>query len=161
MKEFPNIAKDIESFVEYSSAGANAWQRTGVLTFDGNRKVKKKVTFCTIKEHLQEKYRPTFGYGSIVQLCVARNRRRRSDNNYRGVAKVTCRRARKGFDFKFNPDCHWSCALYRGLDYIQYMTGVDKVILNRDDLSVFRLDSMATSNKCGMYQRESGQNYKN
>ena len=64
------------------------------------------------------------------------------------MAKVTCRRARKGFDLKFNPDCHWSCALYRGLDYIQYMTGVDKVILNRDDLSVFRLDSMATSNKC-------------
>ena len=28
------------------------------------------------------------------------------------------------------------------------MTGVDKVILNRDDLPVFRLDSMATSNKC-------------
>ena len=28
------------------------------------------------------------------------------------------------------------------------MTGVGKVILNRDDLSVFKLDSMATSNKC-------------
>ena len=148
LKEFPNIGKDIESFVESSGVGADAWRRTGVLTFDGNRKVKKKVTFCRIKEHLEEKYKATFGYGSIVQLCVARNRRRRSANNYREVAKVTCRRARKGFDLKFNPDCHWSCALYRGLDYIQYMTGVDKVILNRDDLSVFRLDSMATSNKC-------------
>ena len=134
--------------MESAGVGGDAWRRTGVLTFDGNRKVKKKVTFYSIKQHLEEKYSPaTFGYGSIVQLCVARNKRRRSAQNYKGVAKVTCRRARKGFDLKFNPDSHWSSALYRGLDHIQYMTGTDKMILNRDDLSVFWLDSMDTSNK--------------
>ena len=62
--------------------------------------------------------------------------------------KITCRRLRKGFDLKFNPDSHWSSAFYLGLDVIQYTTSFDKVVLNRDDLSVFRLDSVASSNKC-------------
>ena len=68
---------------------------TGVLTFDGNTKVGKKVTFSNIQAHLQEVYKRKFSYGTVLQLCVARNRRRRSAANYRGVAKVTCRRARK------------------------------------------------------------------
>ncbi|CAB3997220.1 Hypothetical predicted protein [Paramuricea clavata] len=64
------------------------------------------------------------------------------------VARITCRRSREGFDLKFNLDCHWSNALYKGLDHIQYATSANKVVLNRDDLSVFRFDSMATSNEC-------------
>ena len=149
LKEHPNIGKHIEQFVEQSGVGADAWRRTGVLTFDGNRKVEKKVTFRCIKNHLEEKYGKKFSHGSIVQLCVARNKRRINAKNYKGVAKVTCRRSRKGFDLKFNPDSHWSAALYRGLNCIQYKEGgYHKMILNRDDLSVFRLDSMASSNKC-------------
>ena len=38
------------------------------------------------------------------------------------------------------------------LDVIQYTDGNDKLILNRDDLSVFRLDSMVTHNKAGTQQ---------
>ncbi len=38
---------------------------------------------------------------------------------YKGVAKVTSRRARKGFmlkyNLKYNPDAHWSAAFYRNL----------------------------------------------
>lgn len=78
-----------------------------------------------------------FSYGTVVQMCVARNRRRRSAQNYSGVAHVTTRRARKGFELRYNPDSHWSAALYCGLDVIQYTDGDDKLILNRDDLSVF------------------------
>jgi len=33
---------------------------TGMLTFDGNVRVKKKVTYCKIKEHLEEKYSRKF-----------------------------------------------------------------------------------------------------
>ena len=57
------------------------------------------------------------------------------------MAKITCRRARKGFSVRINPDAHWSCALYRGLDYIQLKEGSNKVLLNRDDQSGFRLDT--------------------
>ena len=96
LHKFPNIGSKIESYVRSCDIGADKWRRTGVLTFDGNVRVKKKVTFKRIKEHLQSVYGEEISYGTIVQLCVARNKRHRSAKNYRGVAKVTSRRARKG-----------------------------------------------------------------
>ena len=45
---------------------------------------------------------------------------------------------------KLNVDAHWSCALYKGLDFLQLKEGRDKVILNRDDAAGFRLDSTFT-----------------
>ena len=119
----------------------------GVLTFDGNLRVKQKVTYNRIKEHLQEKYKCKFSYGTTVQLCVARNKRRRSASNYGGVAKVTCRRARKGFELRYNPDKHWSCALYKGLNYIEYTDGTEICNVNRDDASGYRLDTLTTHGK--------------
>ena len=38
VNKFPNIGKDIEEFVRSNKVGADAWRRTGVLTFDGNTK---------------------------------------------------------------------------------------------------------------------------
>ena len=74
----------------------------GVLTFDGNHSVKENVTYNRIREHLQELYGHHFSYSTIVHLCVARNKRRKSTKNYRCLAKVTTRRARKGFTLKDN-----------------------------------------------------------
>ena len=76
-----------------------------------------------------------------MQLCVARNRRRCSAVRYRGVAQVTSRRARKGFQLRYNPDAHWSSALYRNL---QYTDGNNIINMNWDDASGFRLDTLAT-----------------
>jgi hypothetical protein len=149
---FPDIGKEIEGFVKSCGVGAEAWRRTGVLTFDGNKKVKNKCTFLRIKQHLEKTYGRKFAYGTVVQMCVARNRRRRSAQNYTAVAQVTTRRARKGFELRYNPDSHWSAALYRGLDVIQYTDSNDKLVLNRDDLSIFRLDFMVTHNKAGTQQ---------
>ena len=142
--ECPNIGKDIETFVSERNVGADAWRRTGVLTFDGNRKIKEKVTYEWIRQHLQLLYKRKFSYGTIVQLCVARNRRRRSSKYYKGVAKVTTRRARKGFTLKYNPDSHWSAALYKGLNWLQFTDGMNICNINRDDASGYRLDTMAT-----------------
>ena len=80
----------------------------------------------------------------MVELCVARNKRRRSSHRYKGVAKVTSRRARKGFILRYNPDSHWSGALYRGLNAIQFTDGKDIINMNRDDASGFRLDTLST-----------------
>lgn len=143
---FPDIG---EAYVSECNVGADAWRRTGILTFDGNIKIREKVTYGRIQEHLQQKYQCKFSYGTIVQLCVARNKRRRSAKNYKGVAKVTTRRARKGFELKFNPDKHWSSALYRNLNFIQYADGTDIMNINRDDASGFRLDTLATHSKHG------------
>ena len=55
------------------------------------------------------------------------------------------RHARKGFSLKSNPDDHWSSALYRSLDYIQYKDGCNIMNVGRDNQSGFCLDTMATS----------------
>ena len=72
-----------------------------------------------------------FSYGTVVQLCVAHNKHRRSAANYKGIAKVTTKRARKGFEL---PDRHWSNALYCDVNFIQ----------NVDDASGCTLDTLTT-----------------
>lgn len=144
LTKFPDIGKEIERYVEERSVGADAWRRTGVLTFDGNKKVAEKVTYQRIKDHLESVYSHKFAYGTVVQLCIARNRRRCSSKRYKGVARVTTRRARKGFMLKYNPDTHWSSALYKGLNLLQFTDGSDKVIVNRDDAAGYRLDTLST-----------------
>lgn len=144
LTQCPNIGKEIEDFVKDCGAGADAWRRTGVLTFDGNSKVKKKPTFRRVKEHLEDKFNMHISYGSVVQLCMARNKRRRSAARYRGVAQVLQRRARKGFNLKFNPDEHWSSSFYSALNELQYYDGTKVLNIGRDDQAGFRLDTMAT-----------------
>lgn len=144
LQDCPDIGKTIEDFVQKCGAGADAWRRTGVITFDGNKKLEKRATFKRVKEHLEEKYKRKISYGTVVQLCIARNKRSRSSLRYRGVAKVLQKRARKGFNIKYNPDSHWSNALYSGLDALQYRDGTKIVNLGRDDQAGFRLDTVAT-----------------
>lgn len=118
LSECPGIGAEIEDFVKQCGAGADAWRRTGTLTFDGNRKVQKKATFRRIQQHLEDKYHRSISYGTVVQLCCARNKRRRSAARYHGLANVVSKRARKGFTVRYNPDTHWSSALYAALDKI-------------------------------------------
>ena len=144
LQKYPNIGRDIEEFVESKQCGADSWRRTGVITFDGNKKKGQKAFFRTIQAHLQEKYNTKIGYGTVVQLCVVRNKRKLSSKRYKNVAKVTCRRARKGFKLKFNPDAHFSCKMYKILDKLQLQHASKKLVLNRDDQAGFRLDTTYT-----------------
>jgi len=144
LKKFPDIGKEIEEFVQSKRCGADSWRRTGVTTFDGNIKRGAKASFRSIQAHLQTKYKTKIGYGTVVQLCVVRNKRKLSAKRYKGVAQVTCRRARKGFNLKFNPDAHFNCALYKILDKIQLEEPNNKLVLNRDDQAGFRLDTTYT-----------------
>lgn len=88
LKDCPDIGQVIEAYVQDRNVGADMWRRTGVLTFDGNTKV-KQVTFNRIREHLQSVYKRKFSHGSVVLLCVARNKRT-SAQRYKAVAHVTC-----------------------------------------------------------------------
>ena len=144
LNECPDIGTTIEKYVEDHNVGADSWRRTGVLTFDGNVNLKHKVTFRRIQEHLEDTYKRKFAFGSVVQLCVTRNKRRSSAKRYLGLAKVTTRRARKGFNIRYNPDSHWSAAFYKGLKDIQYKDGKYITNINRDDASGFRLDTLST-----------------
>ena len=147
LSDCPDIGQTIEDFVSAANVGADQWRRTGVLTFDGNRKLPNKVTYQRIQQHLKTVYGRNFAYGTVVQLCIARNRRRRSASRYKGVAKVTTRRARKGFTLRYNPDSHWSNSFYKGLNMLQYKDGQDLLNKNRDDASGFRLDTLTTNKK--------------
>ena len=46
---FPDIGETIESYVSECNVGADAWRRTGILTFDGNIKIREKVTYGRIQ----------------------------------------------------------------------------------------------------------------
>ena len=144
LQKYLNIGRDIEEFVESKQCGADSWRRTSVITFDGNKKKGQKASFRTIQAHLQEKYNTKIGYGTVVQLCVVRNKRKLSSKRYKNVAKVTCRRARKGFILKFNPDAHFSWKMYKILDKLQLQHASKKLVLNRDDQAGFRLDTTYT-----------------
>ena len=149
LQKYPAIGKTIEDFVSDHNIGADAWRRTGVLTFTfgGNTNQKKKVTYESIRQHLQVVYNRTFSYGTVVELCIPRNKKRRSAKRYHSAARVTTRRARKGFNLRYNPDVHWSSALYKGLNQLQYADGRDMLNLNRDDAAGFRLDTLTTCNQ--------------
>lgn len=77
IRDCPDIGEKIELFVQEHNVGADKWRRTGVLTFDGNANIKEKVTYRKIQEHLKEIYGRNFAYGTVVELCVARNKHRR------------------------------------------------------------------------------------
>ena len=126
------------------NVGADAWCRAGVLTFDGNVQLKEKVTYEHIRQHLVDVYKRNISFGTVVQVCVAKNKRRRSAKRYRGIARLTTRCARKGFTLRYNPDLHWSSAFYEGLNSLQYTDGRNAVLINRDDASGFRLDTLTT-----------------
>ena len=79
---------------------------------------------------------------ALLCSCVARNRRHPSASRYKGVAKVTTRRARKCFTLRYNPDGHWNNCFYKGLNTLQYKDGRDLTNINRDDASGFRLDTL-------------------
>ena len=77
--------------------------------FDGNTNLKDKVTYTKmIQKHLEKVSQRKFAFRTVVQLCVARNKHHRSCKRYKGLAQVTSRRARKGFNIRYNPDSHWS-----------------------------------------------------
>ena len=73
LEECPDIGKTIEKVVSERNVGADAWHRTGVLTFDGNIQLSEKVTYERIRAYLCEVYNSHFSYGTVVQLCGARN----------------------------------------------------------------------------------------
>ena len=91
--------------------------------------MKQKATYTAIKQHLEQIYKRKIGYGTVVQLCVARNKQRVSAKRYKGYAQVTSRCTRKGFQLKYNRDSHWSAALYKGLNHLQYTDGTNILIL--------------------------------
>ena len=142
LTKFSDIGKKMESYVREHRVGADQWRRTGVLTFASNKEVgEPKVTYKKLQMYLEQEYKTKIAYGTVVQLCAVRNKRRISAKRYKGAAAITCRRARKGFDVKFNPDSHWSYSFYKGLDRIQLEDGKDKLIVKKDDQAGFRLDS--------------------
>lgn len=86
-----------------------------------------------------------FSYGTVLHLCVHRNKRRISSRCYKGVPNIKYQQARKRFNLKFNPDAKWSCSLYKCLDKLQ-IDGKQMLLLHHDNQAGFRLDCTFTHN---------------
>ena len=132
LSQFPEIGQVIEKIVEESDVGADRWRRTGVYTFSGNPKKTKRMTFGKIQKELKVHYGRRFSYGTVVQLCVPRHKRRLSSKRYKSVANVKYQRARKGFSLKYNPDTKWSRSMYKLFKQL-LRDGKSILLLNRDD----------------------------
>lgn len=145
LSRHPEIGEVMEEFVREADVGADKWCRTGVYTFTGITKTEKRMTFKKLEEKLSSHYGEKFSYGTVLHLCVHRNKRRISSKRYKGVANVTYQQASKGFSLKFNPDTKRSRSLYKCLDKVQ-IDGKHMLLLNRDDQAGFRLDSTLTHN---------------
>jgi hypothetical protein len=143
LSRHPDIGEVMENIVKDADVGADKWRRTGVYTFTGDTKKEKRMTFKNLQEKLCLHYGEKFSYGTVIQLCVHRNKRRMSSTRYKGVANIKYQRPRKGFNLKFNPDTKWSRSLYKCLDQLQ-IDGKHALLLNRDDQAGFRLDSTFT-----------------
>ena len=142
-KRHPDIGEVMEKIVAEADVDADKWRRTGVYTFSGDTKKEKRITFKSLSEKLSNHYGEKISYGTVIQLCVPRNKRRLSSKRYKGVANIKYQKPRKGFDLKFNPDMKWSRSLYKCLDKLQ-TDGQHILLLNRDDQAGFRLDSTYT-----------------
>lgn len=66
LAECSDIGRVIEDFVSASNVGADAWRRTGALTFDGNTRLPQKVTYEWIRKHVQNVYKRRISYGTVV-----------------------------------------------------------------------------------------------
>ena len=132
----PDIGLVMENIVKEADVGADKWRRTGVYTFTGDTKKEKRMTYKKLQEYLNQHYGEKFSYGTVVQLCVPRNKRRMSSKRYKGAANIKYQRPRKGFSLKFNPDTKWSRSLYKCLDKLQ-RDGKHILLLNRDDQAGF------------------------
>ena len=139
-KVYPDIGKVMESIAESCDIGADKWRRTGVYTFSRDPQKEKHLTFKLLQQKLEEHYGRHFSIGTVVQLCIPRNKRRLSSKLYKGVANIKYQRARKGFSLKYNPDTKWSRSFYKSLDKLQ-CDGTNSLLLNR---TTTKLDSILT-----------------
>ena len=138
----------MEKIVDEEDVGANRWRRTGVYFFSGDPKSEKRMTFSRLQKALISHYNNYFSYGTVVELCVATNKRRGSSLRHKGVAQIQYRRATKGFTVRLNPDRKWSRSLYTALGELQ-CDGKHILLLNRDDQAGFRLDTTYTHKSFG------------
>ena len=68
LKDCTNIGNEIEKYVQDSNIGADAWRRTGILTFNSNKREKKKEIYELIRQHLMKVYKHSFSFGCIVEI---------------------------------------------------------------------------------------------
>ena len=81
--KYQEIGNVMEGYVRRCDTGADAWRRTGVLTFSfyEGQNNEKKLTLKRMQQHLQRHYGRKLSYGTVVQLCCARHERRKFSQN--------------------------------------------------------------------------------
>ena len=63
----PEIGKVMERYAESCDVGADRWRRTGLLTFGGDQKKEKRLTYKRLQEYLISYYDEHISLG---KLCL-------------------------------------------------------------------------------------------
>ena len=69
------------------------------------------MSFRRLRECVLKEIGEPISHGTLVELCVPRNKRSRSSLRYKSAANIVSKRACKGFDIKVNRDEKWSKSL--------------------------------------------------
>lgn len=88
LKDHPDIGEVMEKFVNERNIGADALRRTGVLTFDGNTRVKGKVAYKRIQQHLMTVYNSMW-YNCATVRCSGSSKEVSSEIQGSGKDNVT------------------------------------------------------------------------
>lgn len=111
-----------------------------MYTFSRDTKKEKGITFKDLTEKLSAHYGEKISYGTVVHLCVPRNKRRLSSKRYKGVANVKYQKPRKGLISSLiliqSEVVRCTSAWANSKRHI--------LLLNRDNQAGFRLDSTYT-----------------
>ena len=118
LRRYPDIGEQIEQICAANDIGADAWRRDATLTIDKARKLKKGSGFRRIQLELSSRFGIDISYGAVVELGIAKSRRKRSAARYKNAVALVCRRNVKRVSEE-NIDKHKSAAHYQIAHYLR------------------------------------------
>ena len=117
------------------------------MTIDKARKLKKGSGFRRIQLELSSRFGIDISYGAVVELGIAKSRRKRSAARYKNAVALACRRNVKRVSEE-NIDKHKSAAHYQIAHYLRdRVSQVEWLWFERDDHSKVRMNSSSTTNQ--------------
>ena len=153
LKRYPDIGDKIELICADLGVGADAGRRDGSITLNrvapthGQQDGSKHVGFRRIKIELERRFGYVVSTAAVIELGIARNKRHTSAARYKGVVSLRMRRSVKRVSEE-HLDTRAQRAAFRTGHFIRDRCSQHVVChFERDDHSMIRMDSSATTNQ--------------
>jgi hypothetical protein len=153
LKRYPDIGDKIELICADLGVGADAGRRDSSITLNraaptkGQQDGSKHVGFRRIKIDLERRFGYVVSAAAVIELGIARNKRHTSAARYKGVVSLRMRRSVKRVS-ETHLDTRAQRAAFRTGHFVRDRCSQDSVChFERDDHSMIRMDSSATTNQ--------------